>query len=176
MKNPVWLVLLLAVLLLLYFYNSRSPEKKSGKMAPNFVENLKDGSSFELAQLKGRYVLLDFWGSWCPPCRRDNPNLVQLYKEFHASQYKDASGFDIVSIALEKNEKTWSKTIRKDGLDWPYHILHTSRMVATDPLARKYNVTDLPTKFLIGPDGDIVGVNMTRQEIESYLRSKLGKE
>lgn len=175
MKNTNWLYFLLALLIGLYFYNKRGAEKKTGSTAPNFTDQLMSGQPFELAELRGQYVLLDFWGSWCPPCRRDNPNLVALYKKFHGQQFVDAEGFEIVSIALEKNDKTWKKAIEKDGLTWPHHILHTSRLVAVDPLAIKYHVTDLPTKFLIGPNGDIVSVNMTRQEIEVYLRDRLRK-
>ena len=148
-------------------YTKLPPLKSSGQPAPQFEETLANGDAFKLSDLKGKYVLIDFWGSWCPPCRKSNPKLVQLY-----DTYAD-KGFEIVSIAIEKNEKTWARAIQKDGLRWPYHILRKSRLVATDALALQYTVTDLPSFFLLDPDQNIVGTNMTYQEIDQYLRDQL---
>lgn len=149
------------------YSNLAEPENKNGNSAPDFDATLIDGNPFSLSDLRGKYVLLDFWGSWCPPCRKDNPNLVSLYEQFNSR------GFEIVSIALEKNDKTWKKAIAKDGLIWPYHILRTSRLVATDVVALKYQVTDLPSKFLIDPKGEIVGVNLSKSEITNLLNTNL---
>ena len=147
--------------------------KSQGKTAPDFDGELLNGKAFALEDLRGQYVLLDFWGSWCAPCRRDNPNLVRLYQQFNGKDYKDAKGFEIVSVALEKDDRRWAKAIIKDGLNWPYHLLRTSKLVAMDGLALKYGVKDLPTKFLINPKGEILGVNQSYQELANYLESKL---
>ena len=147
---------------LLYFKLS-VPTNKQGKSAPEIEATLLNESLFKLSDLQGKYVLLDFWGSWCPPCRKDNPNLVALYDKYNSS------GLEIVSVALEKNEKSLKKAILNDGLRWPYHIMRTSRLVATDALALKYGVTDLPTKFLIDPKGNIIGVNLSKDEISQIL-------
>jgi len=171
MENKLFLIL--AVVLLSVFIFSKMAPKSTGKKAPAIAEELLDGQRFELQQLRGQYILLDFWGSWCPPCRRDNPNLVKLYDKFNGRQFKKAEGFEIVSVALEKNDKRWQKAIIKDGLRWRYHILRTSRLVATDALAYKYGVKDLPTKFLIDPEGIIVGVNLSKEEIENILEEQL---
>lgn len=167
------LLIPIVIVAILIAIKLRAPENKEGEMAPAIESQLADGSDFKLSDLRGQYVLIDFWGSWCPPCRRDNPNLVALYKEFNSQKFKNAEGFEILSIALEKNDRTWQKAVTKDGLNWPYHMLRTAKLVMTDEIALKYQVKDLPTKFLLNPKGEIVGVNMTRAEIEEYLRARL---
>jgi len=98
-----------------WFTFLRSPEAKMGKMAPDFSSELIDGTPFQLSDLKGKYVLLDFWGSWCAPCRRDSPNLVKLHNEFNDATFNNAQGFEIVSVALEKDNRRWKKASIKDG-------------------------------------------------------------
>jgi len=140
--------------------------------APDFTAELIDKSTFNLSDLKGNYILLDFWGSWCPPCRRDNPNLVKLHKEFGQTEFKDAKGFELVTIALEKNDKYWKKAADKDGFNWKYQIVEISRLVMLSSLAQKYGVKDIPAKYLIGPKGEIIGVNQSYDEIRAFLTSK----
>lgn len=163
------IVLLVAVYLLVL----RSPHRKKGDIAPDFKTSLIDGSSFELSDLRGNYVLLDFWGSWCPPCRRDNPNLVELHNQFGDKSFQDADNFHIVTIALEKNDRAWKKASEKDGFTWKHQIVQESKLVLSAPLAIKYNVKDVPSKFLISPDGEVLGVNQSVTEITSFLTSKL---
>ena len=121
----------------------------AGDNAPNFEATLVDGTEFQLSDLRGQYVLLDFWGSWCGPCRRENPNLVQFYKD-----HKDE--VTIVSIALEKNNDYWKHAIMKDGLEWKYHIVEVGRFVFTSGIAKKFGVSAIPTKILISPEGIIL--------------------
>ena len=163
--NRIFLIFCVLLLGVLLFFKLRVPTKQQGKPAPEIEATLLNDAAFKLSDLKGKYVLLDFWGSWCPPCRRDNPNLVALYNKYNSK------GFEIVSVALEKNDRNLKKAIAKDGLRWPYHIMRTSRLVATDALALKYGVTDLPTKFLLNPKGEVVGVNLSKEEISKILES-----
>ncbi len=171
-KNLIWIILLAGILGYLYLY---SPSRNQGKLAPDFQTELIDGSAFDLKSLRGQYVVLDFWGSWCPPCRRDNPNLVALHDEFHGKKYKDAEGFEIVTVALEKNDRRWKQASQKDGFKWKHQIVRTAKLVLTDPIAMKYGVKEVPSKFLIDPQGNIIGVNQSKQEIASYLRDKLSE-
>ncbi|MBT8232890.1 MAG: TlpA family protein disulfide reductase [Saprospiraceae bacterium] len=156
-----------------YYFLLRSPSSTKGKLAPDFESQLIDGSKFNLSSLKGNYVLLDFWGSWCPPCRRDNPNLVKLHNQFYNESFKDANNFHIVTVALEKNDKTWKKAADRDGFKWEHQIVEQAKVVLLSPLAQKYAVKDIPAKFLIDPDGNIVGVNQPYSEIKAYLQSKI---
>jgi len=157
------LAIVIAYFAYLQFFN------KPNTSESDFTAELIDGSTFSLKDLRGNYVLLDFWGSWCPPCRRDNPNLVKLYKEFNNQTFKNAEGFEIVTIALEKNDKYWQKAATKDGFNWKYQIVEISKIVMLSSLAQKYGVKDIPTKFLIGPEGNIIGANQSYDELRSFL-------
>jgi len=165
------LLLLLASYIGYRFYLNSNVAK--GKKVAEVSGVIPSGEDFKLSQLRGNYVLLDFWGSWCPPCRKENPKLVALYDKYEHRQFENASGFEIVNVAIEKNAKRVLSAIEKDGLRWPYHIIETSKLVLSSPLALSYGVTDLPTKFLIGPDGIMIGRNMSFTEIDAYLAQRL---
>ncbi len=151
----------------LYF----KPKYVNGETAPDFAMKLIDGKALNLSDLKGNFILLDFWGSWCGPCRRENPKLVKLYREFHGKTFEEADDFEIVSVALEMKEARWKAAIAKDGLIWPYH--HADFDGMDSAIGKKYGVREIPTKYLITPDGYIAGVNMTYDEIKSFLTSQL---
>jgi len=168
--NILFILLLSAYLGYKLYLNSNVSK---GKKVAEIEGVLPNGDAFKLSQLEGNYVLVDFWGSWCAPCRRDNPKLVGLYDKYENSAFENANRFEIVNVAIEKNENRIHKTIIKDGLRWPYHIIQTSKLVLSSPLALSYGVTDLPTKFLIGPDGILIGRNMSFEEIDAYLAQRL---
>lgn len=146
--------------------------KGSGDQAPEIKETLMNGDAFELSDLQGEYVLVSFWGSWCGPCLKENPKLVSIHNEFIGKSFSDASGFKILSIAIEKSAKRTPALIEKFKMSWPYHIIQESILVLQAPLAVKYGVSDLPTKYLIGPDGKIIG-KMTLDEVSSYLKERV---
>lgn len=156
-----------AVLYLIYVLNA----KNSGDEAPLFSETLINGDAFHLADQKGRYTLLSFWGSWCGPCLKENPKLVALYKKYGDQSFKTAQGFDIVSIAIEKSDKRTKALIDKHNLYWPHHIIKVSSLVLKEPLALKYGVSQIPTKILVDPKGKIVG-RFSIDEVDAYLQDK----
>lgn len=125
-----------------------------GKPAVQFIKNDKDGKQVNLADYKGKIVLLDFWGSWCGPCRASHPHLKELY-----SQYK-SKGFEIIAIAAEtaktpqEQREKWLAAIQKDGISW-VHILNNEDK-ATQDLVKEYRVTAFPTKIVLGKDGKIL--------------------
>ncbi len=150
------------------------PRLIQGQKAIEIVDKLPDGSRFSLLELKGQYVLLDFWGSWCGPCIESHPALVQLYKRFHGQTFTDATDFEIVSIALESNDRNWQYIILEDQLYWPYHLLGSEMF--DSPIAKAYNVKQLPTKFLINPQGLILAVDPSMSQIINMLQSRLKSE
>lgn len=175
MFSKIIRIILFAVIALFIGYHIYSyfNAKNTGDIAPEIVAQLIDGSNFDLNDKKGKYILVSFWGSWCAPCLRDAPNLVRLNNKYKDQSFYDANGFEMLSIAIEKNDKRTRALINKLGFNWKNHIIQESAFVLKAPLALKYNVTDLPTKVLIGPDGRIVKNKLSLAEVDEYLSKKL---
>lgn len=173
MKKAIWyllpIILVGGYLVGKYFYFK--PKYINGEDAPVFSSQLLNGESFSLTDLKGYYVLLDFWGSWCGPCRKENPSIVALHQQFNGQKFKNAKGFEIVSVAIETSEKSWKAAIQRDGLNWKYHISENQRFKS--PIVMQYGVREIPTKYLINPKGQIIGVNLTVDEISQLLSDRL---
>lgn len=164
---------ILIVLALLGFVGYKiyqMPKFSDGEVVPGFQAQLIDGSSFSLSDLREYYVLLDFWGSWCGPCRVESPDLVKLHKTFNGQSFSDAKGFEIVSVAIETNETRWKKAIVKDKLDWPHHIVQLDRFKG--PIAKEYGVREIPTKYLLDTKGEVLMVNPSFEELHTFLKER----
>ena len=160
------LIPILAIVLYLggrYFYFQ--PKLIQGEKAPHFSVMLQDGTSLSLTDLEGQYVLLDFWGSWCGPCRAQNPQWVALYDQY------EGPDFTIVSVGVEKDKVRWEKAIQSDGLTWRYQILDqvTNLHFFNSPLAQLYGVKQLPTVFLLNPNGVIIATDPQPEQIAKIL-------
>ncbi|MCB0638618.1 MAG: TlpA family protein disulfide reductase, partial [Lewinella sp.] len=143
-----------------YFYFM--PKYTNGVDAPVFNATLANGQPFALEDLRGNYVLLDFWGSWCPPCRAQNPALRKLYDDYQSVTFPDGARFNVVSVAIERDSARWQRAIAQDDLHWPYHIMQqTASLHFFDaPIANQYGIRQVPSSYLIDPQGQIIGVNM----------------
>jgi peroxiredoxin len=137
-----------------------------GKPAPDFSLKTAKGEVISLKDVKGKVVLLDFWASWCRPCRIENPNVVRLY-----NRYKD-KGFTVFSVSLDNNLEKWVNAIQQDGLIWPYH--GSNLMGWQCPVAQKYKVSSIPHTYLIDKDGKIIGKNLRGVELENKLKEIFG--
>lgn len=132
-----------------------------GKVAPEFALPDTAGISVSLSDFRGKYVLLDFWASWCPPCRRENPNVVKAFNE-----YKDKN-FTVVGISLDKDKSKWLKAIADDNLTWT----HLSDLKYWDSeIPALYGVRGIPANVLLGPDGVIIAKNITGEDLHKKLK------
>ena len=137
-----------------------------GNEAPNFVADDTEGNAVEFSNHigKSKYLLLDFWASWCGPCRRENPNIVKAYEE-----YKD-KGFDIFAVSLDSSRDGWVAAIEKDGLDWT----NVSDLLLWDSEpAKLYGVRAIPSNFLIDENGVIVARNLKGEDLHNTLNDLL---
>ena len=137
---------------------------KVGNMAPRFQQATNDGRKLGTEDFKGKVVLLDFWASWCVPCRRANPEVVKAYKK-----YKD-KGFAILSISLDEDGGKWKEAIKADGLNWD----HVSDLKGWDnEVAKLYNVQEIPAAFLLDKNGKIIAYGFHADELDKLLKEIL---
>ena len=143
------LALIVTGILLLSFTVSKAPGK--GSIAPDFELKSPSGKTIKLSSLKGKVVLIDFWASWCKPCRHENPNVVEAYNKYRKSKFKNGKGFEVISVSLDRQPEAWKKAIKTDGLIWKNHGLDVGGKVSAE-----YGVQSIPTAFLIDGDGKVI--------------------
>jgi thiol-disulfide isomerase/thioredoxin len=170
-NNSLYIFIAVAVLYFVSRYLYAQPKYINGESAPDFNVPLRDGSTFQLSQLRGHYILLDFWGSWCGPCIQEVPTLKRLYDSYHNTTFSDAKGFEIVSVGIETDKVRWENAIDALQMNWQYHTSDLQNL--NSPLAKQFGVRVIPTKFLLNTEGVIVGVNQSVEEIEKFLKSKM---
>ena len=137
-----------------------------GEVAPVFEGPTPTGELASLASLKGKVTIIDFWASWCRPCRIENPNLVRLYKRMHDK------GLEIVGVSLDKNKSSWVRAIEDDGLSWN----HVSNLKYwQEPIALMYGVRSIPAAFVLNKDGVIVAKNLRGTKLDAKIEELLSK-
>jgi peroxiredoxin len=135
-----------------------------GNMAPDFKLKQPDNTEISLSSFRGKFVLLDFWASWCTPCRKENPNVAAAYRSF-----KDRN-FTILGVSLDDNKEKWTKAIEADKLVWT----NVSDLKGWESDAAKmYNITSIPSNFLIDPSGKIIATDLKGADLEHILNEVL---
>jgi thiol-disulfide isomerase/thioredoxin len=142
---------------------------KVGQKAPELAFPNPEGKTLKLSEInKGRYVLIDFWASWCGPCRMSNPGLVAMYKDYSGKKFKGAKkGFTVLNVSLDQKKDAWVAAIAKDNLTWENHMSDLGGWNSKS--AALYGVQYIPQAFLVGPDGKILGMYNRSEEAKAEL-------
>lgn len=135
-----------------------------GSEAPEIAMKMPNDTTLALSSLRGKYVLIDFWASWCGPCRKENPNVVRMYYKF-----KD-KGFDIFSVSLDQEKESWVKAIEKDGLPW-HHV--SDLQFWNSAAAAAYGVQGIPATFLLDKEGKVIAKYLRGEDLERKLEEVL---
>lgn len=138
-----------------------------GQLAPAFEMKSLEGKNIQLSDFHGKITLIDFWASWCGPCRKENPNMVKLYREYHKN------GLEILGISLDTNKDKWTKAVQKDNLTWN-HVCDFQKW--NSPLVEKYAVKGVPYTVLIDRQGRIIASGLHGTELKRKLKEALNIE
>lgn len=148
----------------------KTAQLQIGKVAPNFEAPTPDGQIVSLNQLKGKVTIIDFWAAWCGPCRRENPNVVKIYNQYHNQ------GLEIIGVSLDGSrtqkdpKQTWLNAIEKDKLTWTQV---SNLQYFQDPVAQLYNITAIPATYILDAEGKIVAKNLRGRALEEKVKELL---
>ena len=141
-----------------------------GQKAPSFSAPSTDGKMIALNDIMGKVTIVDFWAAWCGPCRRENPNVVQVYEKYHDK------GLEIISVSLDGNRRqqdpkaAWLQAIEDDKLNW-HHVSNLNYF--NDPVAKAYNIKSIPATFILDEKGNILAKNLRGNNLENKIAELL---
>ena len=159
----VWLLLISSI-------NVNAQSINIGDKAPELAYNNPKEEILKLSSLRGKYVIIDFWASWCGPCRRENPNLVKTYNKFKNKRFLNGNGLEIYSVSLDNKYSSWVKAMTNDKMFWRYHVSDLKGWQSDGAII--YGVRSIPQTFIIDGNGFIIAKNLKGEHLNKFLNSK----
>jgi thiol-disulfide isomerase/thioredoxin len=168
-SNVLYIVIaLLALGIFAMASYDKNQDKKPDNMAPEISLKSPQGITQNLSSLKGNYVLVEFWASWCLPCRRENQKVVPIYRKLSENSYENNSKLFVYSVSIDKDSVAWRKAITNDKLFWSHQVIDLDGWESK--ITKQWGVNSIPANFLVNPKGRIIGKNVDILDVDSLIR------
>ncbi len=152
---------------------TQAQAQQVGQKVADVTVTSPSGKEIKLSDLRGKVVLIDFWASWCGPCRAENPNLVKCYTKYKDKSCSRGNGFEVFSISLDIKKERWTTAIKADKLSWAWH--GCDFMSWKSPIAKRFGVSQIPSNILIDKDGKVIARNLRGESLKAFLEGIFGE-